>query len=348
MFLLLPGLWFLETCLAGEAGEGYVTSADGVQIFYRVVGQGEETLVVIHGGPGNTMESILPDLEPLKNYRIIYYDQRGCGRSSLITEGKRLTIQRHIEDLEAIRQFFNIEKLNIIGNSWGGLLASYYAIAHPENVNRLVMLSPASPSISLLRQSAPHIHQRIPLSMRGRLQRISVPEMWMRAEDPRKICQEFYDIIWPVYFPDLSKAIPMRGNVCGGPVDALRLQLLVNKLTWEALGDWNIIPELKNLKNPTLIIHGRFDMIPIGSSHAWAEAIPQSRLLVIEDSGHMTHVEQPEIFFSAVNTFFNGEWPAEAIDVKEKDTPLNKEFPVPGGEDAEDEGLPQSPNLPMT
>src|ERR671927_520344 len=101
-FLLLVFLWQTPNeCLAQQ--EGYIQTADGVRLFYKIVGSGTQTLVVVHGGPGNTMQSILPDLEPLsKNRRVIYYDQRGNGRSDLLDDDdKKLSITKHIQDLEA-------------------------------------------------------------------------------------------------------------------------------------------------------------------------------------------------------------------------------------------------------
>src|ERR671926_1361680 len=79
-----------EVCFA-QAREGYVRTSDGVRLFYKVVGEGQETLVAVHGGPGNTLESILPDLAPLaKGRRVIYYDQRGNGRSDLLRDSDKL------------------------------------------------------------------------------------------------------------------------------------------------------------------------------------------------------------------------------------------------------------------
>src|ERR671913_508958 len=85
--------------------EGFIRTADGVRLFYKVVGRGAETLVAVHGGPGNSLNSILADLEPLaKNRRVIYYDQRGGGQSDLLKDADSLKISKHIEDLEAVRR----------------------------------------------------------------------------------------------------------------------------------------------------------------------------------------------------------------------------------------------------
>ena len=326
-----------------EASEGYLTATDGVQIFYRIVGSGPDTLVVVHGGPGNSMDSLLPDMEPLARERtVIYYDQRGNGRSDLLQDEEQLTIAKHVADLEAVRRHFKLEKMNLLGNSWGGLLAGFYAIAHPERVTRMVLHSPASPSYRLLRDSTPYIYRRIPKSSLSRFTIISRPDQWSNALDPLKLCREFYDILKPVYFSDQTKAESMKGDTCGGPVKALRLQQLVNKQIWTSLGEWDLQPALREIQVPTLIIHGRDDMIPLDSSRAWAAAMPDARLLVI-DSGHMTHIEQPAVFFPAVREFLDGEWPTAAEIVREDD---NQETSPSSSSVAGAEDLPPLPPRP--
>lgn len=296
-----------------QEGEGYLSAADGVRLFYKIVGSGPEILVVVHGGPGNSMDSLLPDLEPLAQGRtVIYYDQRGNGRSELLQDAGQLTIAKHVQDLEAVRRHFNLERMNLLGNSWGGLLAGFYAFAHPTRVERLVLHSPASPSFRLLNEANGAIYQRIPEDRRPGFIALSTPERWVNAQDPRKLCQEFYDILAPIYFSDPAKKKAMKGDTCAGPIEAVRIQLVVNKLIWSSLGDWDLQPALREVQVPTLVIHGRDDVIAIDSSRAWASALPDARLLLF-DSGHMTHIEQPALFFQTVIEFLAGEWPEQAL-----------------------------------
>ena len=339
LFLTVFSLQPSTACLALEAGEGYLTADDGVKLFYKIVGSGPETLVVVHGGPGNSMNSLLPDMEPLaRNHTVIYYDQRGNGRSDLLKNSEQLAITRHVADLETVRRHFNLERMNLLGNSWGGLLAGFYAIAHPEHVARMVLHSPASPSFDLLRDATPYIYQRIPKEQKERFITISLPEYWLNSLDPRKLCQEFYDILKPVYFSDPAKAKAMKGDTCAGPVEAIRVQQIVNKQIWNSLGEWDIQQALREVRVPTLVIHGSDDMIPIDSSRAWAAALPDARLLVIE-SGHMTHIEQPEIFFPAVQKFLAGQWPDRAEIVRGGPA-------LPGQSTASGRKKGQQPSLP--
>lgn len=304
-------------CLAQTPREGHIVTPDGVKLFYKVVGSGPEVLIAVHGGPGNTMNSILADLEPLARTRtVIYYDQRGNGGSDLIRDKDKLSISKHIADLEAIRTYFKLEKVTLLGNSWGGMLISFYAAAHPDRVERLILHNPGEPSRALLFEAVDEIQARIRSryneEQRKRWAFISNPQTWLNAKDPRAICREFFTMILPTYVAREETMSRFKGDVCAGSEDAVRQQQFVNQQVWRALGDFNVLPALKVVKAPVLIIHGAADPIPVKSSEAWATGYPNARLLVIENAGHVSHVETPEIFFPAVETFLKGSFPAEA------------------------------------
>lgn len=306
---------------ASPPQEGYIRTADGVRLFYKVVGSGAETLVAVHGGPGNTLESIRPDLEPLaKNRRVIYYDQRGGGRSDLIRDKEKLSVAKHVADLEAVRAHFKLDRMTLLGNSWGGMLISFYAAAHPERVERMVLHNPGEPTKELAMEAADEIGARIYSRYKGeqakRYNFLSNPQNWVKAEDPRALCREWFGMLLPTYVSKPEKARQLKGDVCAGPEKAVRYQQVVNMLIWETFGDWNILPQLAAVKAPVLVIHGPSDPIPVESSEAWARGFPDARLLLVEGSGHLSHVEQPEVFFAAVETFLKGGWPPVAQKLK--------------------------------
>ena len=321
--LILASLWQAGACAAQTTPrEGYIRTADGVRLFYRIVGDGPASLVAVHGGPGNTMESILPDLEPLaKGRRVIYYDQRGGGRSDVLKDRDKLTVSKHVEDLETVRTFFKLDRMTLIGNSWGGLLISFYAAAHPGRVERMILHNPGEPTKAFALEAFDEISARIGSRYHGeeakRYAFVSNPKNWVKAQDPRALCREWFTMLLPTYVRKEEAVARMKGDVCAGPEEAVRYQQVVNGLIWETMGDWNLLPRLGVVKAPVLIIHGEVDPIPVESSEAWAKAYPNSRLLVVKDSGHVTHVEQPEIFFHAVETFLKGDWVPEAKQLRD-------------------------------
>lgn len=210
-----------------ELTEGYFTTPDKVKIFYKIEGMGPETLVVVHGGPGNSLESIRADFAPLvKNRRVIYYDQRGQGRSQIITDGKRLGYQQYVADLEALRQHFMLEKMTLIGNSWGGLLESLYAVEHPDRVERMILDSAAPPTRELLADMEEEISRRsaklyTPKQIAD-AQKYRDPRTWLKAKDPLAICREFYYTILATYTYSQTFGDTYKGDLCVGGPESVR------------------------------------------------------------------------------------------------------------------------------
>ena len=316
--LIIALLFATGSVNSQDASEGYITTPDKVRIFYKIVGTGTETVVMVHGGPGNSLESIRPDMVPLeKGRRLIYYDQRGNGRSDLISDAKKLGYEYQVADLEALRQHFKLEKMALFGNSWGGMLISLYAVAHPDRVERLVLDSAAPPIRGLHVDMNDEISDRMnalytPEQM-SRAKALWNPDNWRKAKDPAATCREFYTLVLTVYAYGRSlDKMGFKGDVCFGSKEAIRLQQSVNRHIWASLGEYDMIPQLSVVKAPVLVIHGVADVISQRSSELWASGYPNARLLLIEKAGHMSHVETPEIFFPAVEAFLKGSFPAEA------------------------------------
>lgn len=316
-------LWLLLLIAAGtapahsEPRQGYVAADDGTKLFYKVEGTGPETLVVVHGGPGNSMESVRPDFERLaKGRTVIYYDQRGNGRSDLIDDSDRLAITNQIADLEAVRRHFKLEKMALLGNSWGGFLISAYAAAHPNRIERLILDVPAPPRRSQLKEMEGEISRRVGERLSEAEQKRARQLMlaWQDAEDPMPACRAFYGAILLAYSFNGRSVPPHKGDLCAGRPEAVRRQLPTNEAIWRSLGAFDLRPAVEKVTAPVLVIHGVGDSIPVQGSEDWARSFPNARLLLIQKTGHLAHLEQPEIFFSAVETFLAGGWPAAADD----------------------------------
>ena len=127
--------------------EGYFAGEGDVKLFYRAIGSAPDTVIVLHGGPGCDMQYLIPDLEPLTaNHTVVYYDQLGAGKSELPTDTTKLTIENYIEDLEHLRKFLGLEKLTLIGHSFGSLLANFYMRDYPEQVERAILIGGLPPA----------------------------------------------------------------------------------------------------------------------------------------------------------------------------------------------------------
>src|SRR5512135_1552196 len=119
---------------------------DGAPLYFREVGQGQP-IVVLHGGPDFSHAYFLPELDRLADsFRLIYYDQRGRGRSAEGVGPEDVSIDSEMRDLDALRRYFGLESVAVLGHSWGGVLALEYAIRHPNNVSHLILLNTAPAS----------------------------------------------------------------------------------------------------------------------------------------------------------------------------------------------------------
>ena len=113
----------------------------------REVGSGRP-LVVVHGGPDFNHQYLLPELDRLaERCRLVYYDQRGRGRSFAFGAAIEVTMQSEVDDLDCIRRRLGLDTVALLGHSWGALVAMEYALAFPEQVSHLIVMNtaPASP-----------------------------------------------------------------------------------------------------------------------------------------------------------------------------------------------------------
>jgi proline iminopeptidase len=269
-------------------------------------------LIVLHGGPGLTLEYLADDLSPLAQERsVIFYDQRGAGRSTLVADPAALDAERFADDLEAIRQQFGLERVTLVGHSWGAGLAALYAMRHPDRVSRMVLIGPMPLRRSELDRSFDIIRaSRTPEDVE---QFMAVRDAVRANPGNADACRAFYALWFRPFFADPADLTKTRGDFCAGSPEALRNgAVAVGRHTMASLSDFDWRDRLKHISSPVLVLHGTRDPIPVSTAREWATAFPNGRLLLLEGVGHFPYVEAPEEFFSAVDAFLSGEWPKEA------------------------------------
>ncbi|HEX2191143.1 MAG TPA: alpha/beta fold hydrolase [Longimicrobiaceae bacterium] len=286
--------------------EGYLTGADGVQLYYKTVGTGPDTVVVLHGGPGMSMGYLDRDLTPLAHGRtVIFYDQRGGGRSQLVSDPAQLSLDRHLADLEAVRAQFGLTRMKLVGHSWGALLAGFYAREHADRLEKLVLLNPAPPSAALWGEFEATVTARMDPATAARINEIA--GLWFAGQVNQALCQEFLELRFATYFADPANMSNLRGGWCD-VTDAVAAGLLPTHLTiLGSLGAWDLGGELGHVAAPTLVVHGAADAVPFASSQGFAAAIPGARLRVMENVGHFPWMEAPVPFFTELNNFLRRE-----------------------------------------
>jgi proline iminopeptidase len=292
--------------------EGYIKADKGVQLHYRVLGNGGAPIVLIHGGPGFTSDYLADDLMAMaRNHSLLIYDQRGIGRSTLVSDSTALAAQRYVEDLEAIRKHLGLPQLTLLGHSWGAAPAALYAMQYPERVNRMILVGTIPAEGRDLVSAFQKLAAARDSATRRRMAELSQGRQ--ANPDDRTACREYYQLWFTPFFGDREAGRRMKGNVCAGSSESLRNKPNVDRFTFASLGSWDWLPALSKTEVPTLIIHGELDPLPIESARKWAATMPNARLLELKGIGHFPYVEAPEAFFAAVDQFLRGDWPEGAI-----------------------------------
>lgn len=282
-----------------------IESIDGVQLWYSVVGKGSP-IVVVHGGPGMDHTTLAADLVPLtKRHRLIYYDQRGGGRSTLPDDPALLGIEHHVRDLEAVRQHFGLEKMTILAHSFGPAIAALYAIRYPQHVERMIFLGPIPPRKGkFFQEFGAGLEARIDAKQLARARDLqkTIPA----ADDVTAVCREYWSIMTPPRVARSLKASVVKADMCGSPPEAIRYGMTKTlPATFASLGEWDWIAELAAVRAPTLIIHGEEDAIPMAMVAEWATAMPEARLIRLRETAHFPHAERPQRVFAEIETFLS-------------------------------------------
>jgi len=286
-----------------NAQEGYVDAGGGVRLFYRMLGAGPDTLIMIHGGPGFTMDYFLEDLAPLaKHHALLFYDQRGSGKSTLSNDSISLDAQRFVEDVEAIRKHFGIGHLKLLGHSWGTAVVALYSIRYPEYLTQMIIVGALPLQGYQLTEAFKELEAKRDSSTLKRMRELRAA----RLADPgnSELCKAYYTLWFQPFFGNHNKTIRSKGDFCVGTLESRRNKMLsVDKFTMASLGQWDWRSSLSQVKVPALVIHGTMDPLPTSGAKAWASVLPNSELVLLDGVGHFPYLEEPDRFFEKVNEF---------------------------------------------
>jgi proline iminopeptidase len=268
---------------------------NGVRLFTRQVGAGP-LVVVLHGGPGAQHDYLLPQYDLLARGRsLFYYDQRGGGQSP-VSRDTPVGWLEHVADLDALREKTGQERLTLGGYSWGGLLAVLYFLEHPQRVERLALVSPASLTAGYRRQFEEELARRMQ-APEIRREREALRASGLRERDPAAYQRRAFELSVAGYFRDFRDAKNLS---------AFRVTARTQEAVWKSLGDYDLRPQLRDVAvrfplPPALVVHGTFDPLPIAGSRELA-ALLSARFVEVP-VGHCPHVEATEDFVRALHAF---------------------------------------------
>jgi len=290
---------------------GYLTTADGARLFYEIHGHGRDTVIV----PAGML--LAPHLATLRDdLTLVFYDPRGRGQSDWIADPKRLTMAHEVRDLEAVRAGLGISRAGIIGFSYLGLVTALYAADHPDRVTRLAQLGPLAPDELTSSRYAPAEGKARSDSAAARLARARTAAS--DTADFAAECRRWYEAHLPVYVGDPQFASQVPTPFCANENESPRRFLWRVDQTMRSLPRrWDYTRKAVAIRAPTLVIQGDRDFAasPDGARR-WAELIPDARLMLLSGAGHLTYVERSDRVLPALQRFFHGNWPPEAMQLK--------------------------------
>ncbi len=275
-------------------------TVNGTELFYLDEGSGPP-VVVLHGGLGfdhTYMRSSLRALED--DLRMIYVDQRGNGRSGR-PPLETVTIPQLAADVEALREHLGLERIGVLGHSYGGFVALEYATTYPNRVSHLV-LEDTSPGA--FEPTSGELAERAdPSWVTPEIQAAFAVFGSMMASGQNPTNEEFlerFPAIAPVYLYKTESehlAAVMAGTVANADVAMHSMTV--------ALPGWSVADKLDRITAPTLVLCGRYDLMTTPEcSKRLSTAIPGAELVWFESSGHFPSVEEPDAFIAAISDFF--------------------------------------------
>ncbi|KAL2037445.1 hypothetical protein N7G274_009725 [Stereocaulon virgatum] len=283
--------------------------------WYRIVGDlssSSTPLVTLHGGPGACHEYLLPlrDLNVENCIPIIFYDQIGNGRSTRLREKSgdeefwteelfRAELDNMVDHLDLRSRGFDI-----LGQSWGGMLASKYAALHPKGLRKLVLANTCA-SVKLLLEGTNVLRAQLPKDVQEVLDKCEKEEN-VESEEYEQACVVFYKRHLCRLDPWPKEVEAALGHLKDDPTVYKTMYGPSELVSTGNLKNWSAIDEAHNIMVPTLLINGKYDEVQDVAVAPFFEQISKVKWVTLEQSSHMGHFEERKRFMEIVGRFLSG------------------------------------------
>jgi proline iminopeptidase len=289
--------------------DGKYVTVNRARLWVVTVGKGDP-MILIAGGPGGAHPGLRRFDSLANHYMLVYFDAFGRGKSDTAKDVKEYTLDRDIDDIEGLRTVLKLDKINVLGHSYGGLVAQGYAIKYPEHVKHLVLANTFH-SYIMWQENDDNSNHEI---------RTNYPEVWdslMRIREKGYVSSDqlHQDIYGKVPYGFLYAYNPENfrlrlGKPYPNPMNTKLYYQMVGKdgdfIVGNDIGNFDYRTKLKDLKMPVLIYGGRYDRVAVPWMMVkFKEYCPQARFVMFERSGHNPQVEQPQELFKLLNDFLS-------------------------------------------
>jgi len=306
--LVLLILCRIQSYAQDNESAGSYSTINGEKIWYQVKGEGEP-IVLIPGGPGNSHLYFIPWFDDLaKNYKVIYFDAFGRGKSSRAKKREEYSFQRDVDDLEGLRKALGIDKWNVLGHSYGGMVAQAYALQHPDAVIKLILVDTFYDA-EMWQENDDNSNYEFRNQYPDEWEKLmQIREEGYLSSSPEHI--KLYNIPSGIlYYYNPDNASKMRSDSLSWNTEVY-YQIVGDDgdfIIGGDIGKLDFRRELKNLKMPVLVTAGRYDRISDPRfAVKYKDYIPGAKFVMFEKSGHNPYVEEQDKFFKVLNDFLLG------------------------------------------
>jgi proline iminopeptidase len=280
-------------------GEGFVEVTGG-KVWYKIVGSGEHTpLLVLHGGPGVSSVYLKP-LEALAEDRpVIFYDQLGCGNSLGPSDTTLWTIERFVEEIAQVREALGLKEIHLYGHSWGTMLATDYMLTKPFGVRSLVLAGPAF-SLPRYSQDKEKLLSTLP---------DSISETIRHHEGEGTIdSPEYLSALMVYYGTFFARRQPWSDelNSAFAKVNQAMWNYMLGPKEFTLTGtlrEYDRTDRLSEITTPTLLTAGQYDEATPATVKYYQSLIPGSEIAILENCGHLTIQDDPETDIRIIHDF---------------------------------------------
>lgn len=268
------------------------------KLHYKVYGEGEPILI-INGGPGMNCEGfgfIASEIAKM-NFQTIIYDQRGTGKSTLEeTNSNTITLDLMIEDIENLRKHLKIKKWTVLGHSFGGILATYYAKKQPQSISKIIFSSSGGVSMNFTNSIQNRINSNLTKTERDSLTfYVDKIRNGDNSDKTRRLRAKYLS---KAYVFDKSKANIIEERL-------LQANFTVNQIVFQELQSkpFNCVNDFANFNKPVLILQGENDILSLDVAQEIKTSFPNSQLITIRNCGHYGWLDAPTLYFKSIQHF---------------------------------------------
>jgi proline iminopeptidase len=291
--------------------DGKYYTINGTKLWTVSFGKGDP-IFFIAGGPGGAHVGLRSFDSLSTTNTLVYYDGFGRGKSDLAKDVKEYTLSRDVEDLEGLRKAMGFDKINVLGHSYGGLVAQAYALKYPSNVKHLILANTFH-SYLMWQKNDDNSNHEI---------KTNYPEVWDTLMILRKqgyissdsLHSEIYGRVpygfLYAYNPDKFRGSGGNKKPYPNPMNTKLYYQMVGKdgdfIVGSDIGNFDFRKDLKSLKMPILIVAGRYDRVAVPEEMVkYKQYCPQAKFVMFERSGHNPQVEEPAKEFSIIKDFLS-------------------------------------------